>query len=293
MTTFLFNTSCFIKTLFQHVWMSVSSIKFYQNVFLNYRGLGVKYIIILNLISTFCACLILLNYTENIKQYLEGTNSTPKFANIDYIFQQLPILDYDGNSIAVNSAEEPIFIKNMHNQTVIAIDHLNKIIPEMRIKIPIIMNKEKIIINLLDQQGKAGNSVPIEYSALFGNNPQILTKENIKSNLLQLLNKSSHIIPIMVFPLLLLFNFFHVFWENIFLFAIILLFIKFSKSNNSMSDGVRVILFSNGFFVLFQFILLLGFIELNYIIWIVQTWSSFLMIVAVIRSTPKFTMIRK
>lgn len=293
MTTFLFTASCFIKTLFQHVWMSVSSIRFYQNVFCNYRGLGIKYIIILNLISTFCSCFILLNYTENIKQYLQGNNSTTKFANIDYIFQQLPILDYDGNSIAVNSAEEPVFIKNMHNQAVIAIDPLNKIIPAMRVKIPIIMNKEKIIINLLDQQGKAGNSVPIEYSALFGNDRQILTKENIKSNLLQLLNKSLHIIPLIVFPLLLLFNFFHLLWENIFLFVIILLFIKFSKSNKSISDGVRVVVFSNGFFVLFQFILLLGFIELNYLVWIIQTWSSFLMIVAVIRSTPRFTIIRK
>lgn len=292
MTTLLFTASCFIKTLFQHVWMSVSSVRFYQNVFLNYRGWGVKYIIILNLISTFCSCVILINYTENIKKYLEG-NNTNKFANIDYIFQQLPILDYDGSSITVDSPQEPILIKNMNNQTVIAIDNLNKIIAEVRIKIPIILGKEKIIINLLDQQGKAGNSVPIAYSALFGNKPQILTKENIKSNFVELLNKSSHTISIIVFPLLFLFNFFHIFWENIFLFTIILLFIKFSKSNNLTRDGVRVILFSNGFFVLFQFVLLLGIVELNYIVWIIQTWSSFLMIMAVIRSMPRFTIIRK
>ena len=292
MTTFLLTALELIKKLFHHVWMSVSSVKFYQNVFINYNGLGIKYILNLALISSFCSCLILLTYMHNIKQYLDNESVEFKSNNIEFILDQLPNLEYDGKSIIVNADDEPIIINNIKNQAIIAIDPNNKINPSLIVKVPVILRKDQMILNVFDQHGKINSSMPLIYTSIFGEEPKILTKEYIKSSLSKMFNISTQAIIFLIFPLLTLISLGQIISENLFLLLIIFIYLKLSKSEKSMRDGIRVVVFSCGFYELFQFLMLIGSIELNYAIWIIKAWSSFLMIAAVIKSTPKFTLMR-
>ena len=62
--------------------------------------------------------------------------------------------------------------------------------PADRAKLSIILGTQKLIVNLIDSDGSVPNTLPIENTQIFGNNPQILTQEVIKSSFAQIFNKA-------------------------------------------------------------------------------------------------------
>ncbi len=126
MTRIVFNIYKWLKTIIIHLWLSVSSIGFYQRILLFYEGYGLKYILTLSFIASLFCSIYILNFVDNVKNYLAyGTISTD-VANLDHVISQFPEINYDGSKISL-SDKEPIYINNTDNVPVVAIDPENKI----------------------------------------------------------------------------------------------------------------------------------------------------------------------
>lgn len=128
MTTLLSSSLSFLKNLFTHLWLSLSSIKFYEKVFKKYNGYGVSYILNLSLISSVICTAILLYNLDKIQDYLKNNIISEKVANIDFVLKQMPPIKYDGHKISVDT-NTPILIKNKNGANVLAIDPDNQINP--------------------------------------------------------------------------------------------------------------------------------------------------------------------
>jgi hypothetical protein len=76
---------------------------------------------------------------------------------------------------------------------------------------------------------------------------------------------------------------------------IVLIFIisRFARGSSSLKDSIRVVLFSSGFYALFQFAASITLKELSYVLWIVQAWANILMITGVIKSQDRLTFLSK
>lgn len=189
MTTLLLTPFYLLKSLILHLWWSVSSIKFYENVFTSYKGYGLKYIIILSFVSSLICSAIFLDYLKNVQNYLTNNTISQDVENIDHIINQLPTIDYNGQNISIQE-DVPLFIYNPNNKKILAIDPNNQLLPSDKIKIPILFTANKIIINFLNADTKLVNTTPIKYDQIFGNQPRVLTQEVIKSNFALILNKA-------------------------------------------------------------------------------------------------------
>ena len=97
MTTLVSTLTIFIKTLVKHLWLSVSSARFYQDVFYTYQGYGVKYILTLSIISSLICNIIFLGYVDKIQKYLSDNIISESVVNIDHVIGQLPTINYNGN----------------------------------------------------------------------------------------------------------------------------------------------------------------------------------------------------
>ena len=112
---------------------------------------------------------------------------------------QLPALDYDGLKIS-RKEETPIILYSLKNKKTPALDPNNKLMPADRAKLSIIRGTQKLIVNLIESDGSVRNTLPIEYTQIFGNNPQILTQEVIKSSFAQIVNKAPSVFIYLIFP---------------------------------------------------------------------------------------------
>lgn len=293
MTTYLLHISESIKVLLNHLRLSVSSTGFYQNVFFRYKGYGLKYIFVLSVVSSMLCTAILLNYAGKIKDYLDSNIISSETGDIDFVLSQIPTINFDGAEISIESDEEILTINNLGNRKFLIIDIDNKLTPSDRVKIPILLQKDQMRINLFDQEGKTVNSLPIKYNKIFGSEPRTFTKENIKTAFSNILKFSSQLIIYIVFPVLTIIIMINTLLDKAFMILIILAFVKVVRIRRGFQDCVRVVLFASGFYVLFQFVALIGSVELNYLLRIIQTWSIFLMMGGIIKSNTNLSIFRR
>ncbi|MDP4832385.1 MAG: DUF1189 domain-containing protein [Rickettsiaceae bacterium] len=286
MTTLLSAPLFFIKTLFTHLWLSISSVKFYEQVFNSYKGYGIKYILILSLISSFFCTILFLNHMDKVREYLSNGTISANVENIDHIIQQLPELDYDGLKISTQE-ETPVFLYNLKNQKILALDPNNKLMPADRTKLPIILNAQKIIINLTDSDGITRNTFPINYTQIFGDTPQILSQTIIKSSLADIFDRAPSIFIYLIFPATSLLVFINALLEKSFIILMIYLITRFITINTSVKTCIRLVLFASGIFVLLQFIIILTIPALSTVLWGIQTWANILMILGILKASGR------
>ena len=286
MTTLLSSLIYFIKTLFTHLWLSVSSVKFYENVFKNYKDYGALYILNLSLISSLICTIIFLNNVNQIRDYLNNDKISTKTENIDFVLKQLPSIDFDGQRIAIEDTN-PIFIKNKNGNNIIAIDPANQIKPSDRDKFPITLSRDKMIIKLIDSQGEIKNTFPIKLDQIFDSTPKILTQEVIKSTFAKLFDHAPSLFIYMIFPLTGFLIFLNTFLDKSFFIVIIFFVARISKLNIPMKSCIRLSMYASGFYALLQFIFTLVAHEYSSIIWFIQTWSNILMILGILSATGK------
>lgn len=287
MTTVLLLPLYFIKTLITHLWLSVSSVKFYENVFKFYTGYGTKYIFTLSFISSFFFCVLFLNQTNEIRLYLNQNIISQSVQNLDHIINQLPTIDYDGQKISIDE-ETPLFLNDMNNDKALVIDPTNKLMPNERSKINVVLGSDKIIANFIDTKGALVQSFGLEYNNILGDDPQTLSTEDIKSIFAPIVqNATSKFIYIML-PLLAAFIFTVTLYEKIMTIIIIYIIIYLNLGTTSVKTCIRMVCFSSGIFALFQPIVILTLPNLAGPIWIIQIWASFLMILGILKATGKF-----
>ena len=92
MTTLVSTLTIFIKSLAKNLWLSVSSAKFYQDVFSSYQGYGTKYLLTLSIISSLLCNMVFLVYVDKIQKYLAEDVISESVLNIDHIIRQLPTI---------------------------------------------------------------------------------------------------------------------------------------------------------------------------------------------------------
>tara|TARA_B110000503_G_scaffold142854_1_gene241280 strand:- start:2372 stop:3250 length:879 start_codon:yes stop_codon:yes gene_type:complete len=292
MTTLLSTPLFFIKTLFTHLWLSISSIKFYEQIFNSYKGYGIKYVLILSLISSFICSIIFLNHLDKVREYLNNGIISTKVETIDHIIQQLPEINYNGLKITTKE-DTPLFIYGLGNKKTLALDPNNKLMPADRNKLPIILNAQKIIINLTDSEGIKRNSFPIDYTQIFGNESQILTQTVIKLSLADIFNRAPSIFIYLIFPITALLIFINLILEKIFIILMVYLITRVVTVNTSLKTCIRVVLFASGNFVLLQFTILLTLPALSTILWIMQTWANILMILGILKSSGRIRILSR
>lgn len=282
MTTTASNIYNWFKTLYVHLWLSVSSVNFYQQLLSSYKGYGVKYILSISFFSSLLCSIVILSYFSNINQYFTYGAISPDTINIDHIISQFPELKYDGTSISLENSD-PVYINNTNNQTIVVIDPENKLSSSERAKIPVLLAKRKIILLFTDPQKNNIGNFSLEYSKLFDQENTVISQETIKSFLEKAFNKAPLIVIYIMFPILALLIFFNNFLEKSFIIIAIYLLSNFLGTKSSMKTCIRLTMFSSGVLVLIQPFMLLIIPSYGSSVWILQLWANFLMVLGIIK----------
>lgn len=284
----LYSSISFIQTLLKHLWMSVSSISFYEKVFDQYKGYGIKYIFTLAFIASFLSSLLFLSNIQEIRDYLRNKSISKNTVYIDHVINQLPEIDYDGRSISIDQ-NTPLIIKGINNQTLVAIDHNSQLKKIERSKIPIIMNDKSVNINILDKKGEILKTFTIKYVEILGNQPQILTNDRIRFYLFDMFNKVPRAFIYIFFPIIFILIIINALRENLITIMTLYIFTRFFFSiNTSLMKCIRVSLFASGVSVLFQLLITITFPQLLTPLWLIQSWSNILMILGLLKYFGNF-----
>ena len=151
MTTIFSKVLHWFNTIFLQLWLSISSVSFYQRVISSYKGYVIKYILTLSFASQLLCSIYMLHYIDNIRQYFSYGIISQAVVNLDHILSQFPELKYDGTKISLEQSE-PIYINNIYNRPIVAIDPDNKIPASNKAKIPILLTSRKIFLSFSDLQ---------------------------------------------------------------------------------------------------------------------------------------------
>lgn len=284
MTTIFSKVSNWFNTMFNQLWWSVFSVSFYQRVISSYDGYGVKYILTLSFVSSLLCSIYILSYIDNIRQYFSYGTISPTVVNLDHILSQFPELKYDGTKISIEQSE-PIYINNIYNRPIVAIDPDNKISISDKAKIPILLTGRKLFFSSSDLQKNNVKNFEFDYKQIFGNEGQVITQETIRVLLEKLFSSAPKVVIYGVFPLIWLLIFLNTCFEKTFIIIIIYLLANFMSIKVSIKTCIRIAMFASGVFVLLQPITLLIAPIYGNFIWIIQIWANLLMILGILKFT--------
>jgi hypothetical protein len=275
------------KTIVTHLWLSISSVNFYQRVMTSYDGYGMKYVLTLSFVSSLFCSIFILNYVENIRQYFSyGTISTD-VVNLDHIISQLPELNYDGSQISLEDPE-PVYINSANSVPIAIIDPQNKVSAANRAKVSILLASKKMIVSLVDSQKTNVSSFPIEYWQIFGREKAILTQETIRAKLSDVFSKAPRMVIYVMFPIIGVLIFFNLFLERSFFIIVIYLITNFFMNMPTpIKSCARLVMFTSGVFIILQPVIFLVAPAYGGIIWIIQIWANFLMVLGILKSSNK------
>jgi len=283
MTTILFGPITWAKTLLRHLWLSVSSIEFYRDVFKVYEGYGIKYIITVSFLSSLFCSIVLLNQIVAIKNYFTYNVISNNVTNIDHIINQFPDLNYDGQTISSLDEKNVIYLTNINNDRVVAIDPANTLSYIERSKIPIVLTSNKIVLSLINPGEKPLYTASLDYDKIFVGSIQTINQTSLKASLSEIFKGAPEVFIYLFFPSIGLLIFFKAIMEKSFIMVVIYLIANILGINAPLKTCVRIVLFASGIFYLLQPLILMLLPNLNIVIWIIQIWSNLLMIIAVLR----------
>ncbi len=296
MTTALIKVGLFFQSLLYHLRLSVSSIKFHENVFTSYRGYGVKYIFSLSAISSLICCAAFLAQTNEINNYLSNGKLSRHTQNIDQIINQLPIIEYNGRSISIQE-DTPFYVKDLDNKKLLAIDPNNKLSHADKNKFPILLTKNSLIITINGDEEKLKRTLPLQYIDIIGTDSQIINQEFVKSTLLEVMKKAPSLFIYLIFPILTILLVLNSFFDKLFMIIMIFFITKISKIQANMQSCIRSVMFASGFYTLLHLpvtLILPIYIQseqiismAHFIILALQVGANFLMILGILKATKK------
>lgn len=274
----------FIREFFRITWYSVSSQKFYPDLYKNYKGFGVKYIA--TIISFTSIIYVILAYSNVliVRNYLEqgGDEDNP----IEYIIRQWPEISYSAGSISWDE-EEPLLINNSSGKTVIAIDPDGKINAKKSSKIPIVLKSKNILISIEDMDDKksAGpKEMSLGYKKVFGKEDLLINSDTLRDKLVSLIDSINIFILILLVPLIISVRLaLHIFSN---LFSILLFYVIFLwlGLRPTLKSATRIILFTGGAAEIAHVILALIYPQLVSISSMVEYWAIILAIYSITKT---------
>lgn len=282
MTTIVSKISKWYNSILTHLWLSISSVNFYQRVISSYEGYGIKYILTISFISSLLCSIFMLNYLDNIRQYFSYGIISNDTVDLDHILSQFPELKYNGSQISLDPSD-PTYITNIHNQLIVAIDPENKMLQSDRAKVSILLASKNIIFSFTDLKKTNVNTFSVDYQQILGNESQTINQEILRSLLENILNQTPKILIYVIFPLLGLVIFLSTFIEKSLFIIMIYLFTNLTSLKFSIKLCTRLAMFASGVFVLLQPITFLIIPKYNNFIWIIQVWANLLMVFSILK----------
>ncbi|XVN43187.1 MAG: DUF1189 family protein [Candidatus Rickettsia vulgarisii] len=282
MTTKLLPAFLWIRALFNQLWLSVSSVKFYQDVYLFYKGYGTRYLFTVVFLSSLIYSISIFNYLLTLKNYFNVSNPSTNTSTIDYILKQLPEIYYDGKKIVVDQ-EEPIYLFDENKNKIAVIDTKNQLSGIDKKRIPILFSSDYVSFATVEITDKKKDNFIVKYSQLFGSVSEQLTQETIKKHFVQMLNQAPRIFIYILVPLLIILRFCSILFEKFFIILIVYLLTNFSGLKSSIQTCCRIVLFTCGVPILLQPLIIIFLPEFNSIIFFVQIISYLLLFLAIIQ----------
>ncbi len=267
MTTNLYFNLKPVETLLQQLWLSISKVDFYYNVYRFYQGYGVKYFLYLIGICTIITCIFISDNIFTFKNYFSTGHVNSRTVVMNHIVKQIPELHYNGNNLVENTQTSvPIYINDPKGRKLAVFDINNTLSLNERKRIPIIFTPNKIIVNVISNQ-KNRDNITLDYPQILGNQAKIIDKESVKASIKDYFDNSSLIFT--SFLVILFSAFFVVFCSTITLlkqfFIVSLIYIIISsmylkfdpeqvakKFISEFAKILRLILFSSGSISLIQ-----------------------------------------
>lgn len=271
----------FILILTKILWCSVSSPQFYYNVYNSYKGYGAKYVLVLSTIAAFILSIFLLNYNNNLMLYLRYNQEAPNVQGVAALIEEFPSLQYDGKSLTFSDpvSDNIMYISNK----IFVVDVDNTLNPSELMKIPVVLRKNNIHINFLDNSGKIIENFIINYQDIIGTTAINLDSAYLQNQILDIVMRFPRVIIYNIFPIASILIYFNIIFEKVFLILAIFFFSKLLGYNNNLKSAIRVVLFSSGFTILFGYMSLWLPTYVAYSIYAIQIWINFLILVGIFK----------
>ncbi len=269
-------------TLFHQLWLSISSISFYQDVYKSYKGYGVKYIFAISFISSLVFCLFIFNYLLVLANYFNENRLTKSTTIIESILKQLPEIYYDGTKISVEQ-DKPIYLFDKNGNKIAVIDSKNQLPYSKKIKTPIIFSSNNITMTTIEITDKKRSTFSIGYAKLFTADSKILTKEVIKKHFSNIFTQAPKIFTYILMPLMIAFRFVTILFEKSFIIILVYLLTNYFGPKASLQTCIRIVLFSSGGAILLQPIIVIFLPKLSIIIFFIQMLAYFLLLLAMLQ----------
>lgn len=282
MTIKLYNILLFLKTLFRQLWLSVTSINFYYDVYKFYTGYGFKYFFTVTFMASLIYCCAILNIMLELKNYFVAGTQSKATIGIEYLIKQLPDIYYDGNTISIEE-ESPLYLYNNNGDKIAVIDHKGLLSYPEKLRIPILLTSDKAILSLTESTNKKKFPISINYSKLFGHQRQVLSQEVIKKHFALFFSSAPTILIYVMLPALVFFLFVFTLLENIFIIILIYSLTYIFGPQSSLQTCIRLVSFACGVSTVIHPIIIALIPELGDIVWIVKMWTNFLLFLALLQ----------
>lgn len=269
----------YFVALYRYLILSVSSIAFYQDVRKTYRGYGIKYIFGICCISSLIYSLSLLYDLEKIQRYFVDNSNEA----VEYIFSQVPDLNYDGQKITTNITL-PHFIYDLHMRKFAAIDFDGELSGNDRAKIPIILTQKNIIISVIETAAAKRDNITLDYVTIFGHEPRILTATGIKEYFAYILSYSTRVFIYLIMPLLILARFVGLILEKTLAITAVYILSNVLGSSVTVQTACRLVMFSSGLSVLTQPIINIFIPQFAYLTLLLQIAPGIIMVMSLTKS---------
>lgn len=280
MTIILSNTFNAIKTLLSHLWLSISSINFYLNVYRNYVGYGIKYLFTVTFFSSLIYCFGVLGYIIDFKKYILTPTNVNYGSNLEYIVDQLPEIYYDGKNISIKE-EGPLYLYDGVGDKVALIDLKHQVPYKEKIKIPALITSDKLFL-LLKLNPKLVN-FPIPYWMVLGSKAQTLSHEVIKNNFIFFLNMFPKAFIYIISPLFILIVFLNTLFETFIITLMVYLLSQFLGPKSSLNTCSRMMAFSSGVYILFNPLVHIFFPAATQLNWLLLFWPYMLVLFTMLK----------
>lgn len=236
----------FIREFFRVTWYSVSSQKFYPDIYTKYKGFGVKYIA--TIISFTSLIYLLVSYSGLLIQKNSLENEKGRDSDIEFIISQWPEITYKDGQIAW-AEEEPLLITNKNGKTIIAIDPESKLTASQESRIPIIFKSRRILLSVTknnENKTARAKDMSVGYEKIFGKEDLIINSEVLREQIISTIDSISIFMLIMFLPIFILVRLFlHIFGSLLYIILFFLVFL-FMGMKPSIKSIIRVVLFASG-----------------------------------------------
>jgi hypothetical protein len=226
------------QIFFENTTLSLYSIKFYKEVYLKFKGYGIKHFLVCCFLASILNTVAIFNNFTNYLVYSQPTYGTKP---LEAIFSELPELKYDGQNLYSDFIDdETFYIKNPDNpkENLLAID-LNNDKAAIENYSPYILTKNELIINSRNPNKPMAR---VSYNTIY-NNPGTLNGPKLKQILTNYMSNFKNHFLYSAFPVVLLLNVYISTLQNIFLITFAGMFVKFGFQK-PWQDGARTITFA-------------------------------------------------